>query len=395
MDYMVFKDMVEKNDMKILFVTYSRSMFGANLCMVNLIMDLKQRYQVDSFVLMSDVEDGNLSEVLQEKGVPYSICPMKHWVISQDKSLQYLRGLSTWLKNNHNIRNIKKKINLKDVDLVYTNSSTVQTGAYLAYQAKKPHIWHIREFGKLHYHIVFSYPDRIVNKWFRRADRVITVSKSLAEYVGSNYGKGANIRTIYDGVLDDTILEDKEFEKKPLYHFCCVGVLQSGKNQMELLEAAKIMKESSEKRFHIDLIGDGTGYKEELQKYVADNSLQEYVTFWGHRNDVPELLKSMDVGVICSKSEAFGRVTCEYMAASMPVIGTREGGTAEIVVENENGFLYQPGSASELADYMRQLIEHPDLIEEYGKNAKEHVVQNYTIRKNTDEIYKVIKQIQE
>lgn len=81
------------------------------------------------------------------------------------------------------------------------------------------------------------------------------------------------------------------------------------------------------------------------------------------------------------------------MAASMPAIGTREGGTAEIVMENENGFLYQSGSALELADYMCRLIEHPDLIEEYGKNAKEHVVQNYTIRKNTDEVYKVIRQL--
>lgn len=390
---MVFKDMVKKNDMKILFVTYSRSMFGANLCMVNLIMDLKQRYQVDSFVLMSDMEDGNLSEVLQEKGVPFAICPMKHWVISQDKSLRYLRGLSTWLKNNHNIRNIKKRINIEDFDLVYTNNSTVQTGAYLAYQGKKPHIWHVREFGKLHYHIVFSYPDKIVNKWFRRADRVITVSKSLAEYVDSDYGKGADIRAIYDGVLEDTVLEDKKFETKQVYHFCCVGVLQGGKNQKELLEAAKTLLESGEKQFHIDLIGDGTEYKEELQEYVADNFLQDYVTFWGYRSDVPELLKSMDVGVVCSKAEAFGRVTCEYMAASMPVIGTKEGGTAEIVLDQKTGYLYHPGSAEELAGYMRRFIEHPELIEEYGNQARVHVAQNFTIQKNTDEIYEIITQL--
>lgn len=379
--------------MKILFITYSRSVLGANLCMVNLIMDLKKRYQIESMVLMSDVEDGNLSEILREKDIPYTICPMKHWVVSANKPLRFLRGISTWMKNSINLKKIKKTININEFDIIYTNNSTVQTGAYLAYQEKKPHIWHIREFGKNHYNIVFTYPERIVNKWFRRANQIITVSEGLGKYVRSSYAKGANIRTIYDGVLDDTILEEKEFEKKPLYHFCCVGVLQSGKNQMELLEAAKIMKESGEKRFHIDLIGDGTGYKEELQKYVADNFLQEYVTFWGHRNDVPELLKSMDVGVICSKSEAFGRVTCEYMAASMPVIGSGEGGTLEIVEDGKTGFLYCPGDAMELATYMRQFIEHPELIEEYGNQARVHVAHNFTIQKNTDEIYEIITQL--
>ena len=72
---------------------------------------------------------------------------------------------------------------------------------------------------------------------------------------------------------------------------------------MELLEATKILLESGEKRFHIDLIGDGTDYKEKLQEYVDKNSLQEFVTFWGYRSNVPELLKSMDVGVICSKQK--------------------------------------------------------------------------------------------
>ena len=382
-----------KNDMKILFVTYSRSMFGANLCMLNLIMDLKQRYQIDSFVLMSDVEDGNLSEILQEKHVPYAICPMKHWVVSEDKPLRLLRGLSTWLKNRCNIWNIERKVRIEDFDLIYTNNSTVQTGAYLAYQAKKPHIWHVREYGLLDYNIVFNYPERVVNKWFKRADKVITVSNKLAEYVGAGYGKGADIQPIHDGVLDDTVLESRKFLIKAIYHFCCVGVLQSGKNQFELLKAAKILLESGENRFHIDLIGDGTEYKEALSTYVKENDLQDFVTLWGYRNDVSEILVNMDVGVVCSKAEAFGRVTCEYMAASMPVIGTREGGTAEIVEDGKTGFLYQPGVASELADCMKQLINHPKMIEEYGHNARESVIEKYTIKRNTDEIYKVMDQV--
>lgn len=115
--------------------------------------------------------------------------------------------------------------------------------------------------------------------------------------------QGADIQIIYNGVIDDKTIMDREFRAKCIYHFCCVGALQSGKNQMELLEATKILLESGEKRFHIDLIGDGTDYKEKLQEYVDKNSLQEFVTFWGYRSNVPELLKSMDVGVICSKQK--------------------------------------------------------------------------------------------
>jgi len=62
-----------------------------------------------------------------------------------------------------------------------------------------------------------------------------------------------------------------------------------------------------------------------------------------------------DLVVVCSRDEAFGRVTVEAMKAGKPVIGARSGGTAELIREGENGLLYTPGEVAELAGAIRRV----------------------------------------
>lgn len=73
--------------MKILFVTYCRAMFGANLALIQLMTDLKERYGVESYVLMWDVEDGTLHEELDRLQIPYLIHPLRTWVVPDRKSV--------------------------------------------------------------------------------------------------------------------------------------------------------------------------------------------------------------------------------------------------------------------------------------------------------------------
>lgn len=378
--------------MKILFVTYSRSMFGASLALVQLIVELRERYGVKPYVLMWDVEDGSLHEELERLKIPYLIHPMKAWVISSDAKLKRLRGYKAYIKNQQYMRQILKRLEGEHFDLVYSNNSTVQIGADLAVKMHLPHIWHVREYGKRHYNIEFSYSKRAVKKRFANANAVIAISKDLEQYIREEICDTANIVCIYDGV-NNKKTKRLVWNRDKRLEFCYVGVLSEGKNQLELLKAVNVLIESGYKDFHVTLIGEGQEYETILREYCKEMDLKDYVSFTGYCNNVMEILDSMDVGIICSKSEAFGRVTVEYMFSSMPVIGAIGAGTSELIIHEENGYLYPSGDYHKLAEYMQKFIEDRDLLKNMGLNAFSHAGANYNSERNTEQIYHLIQSV--
>ena len=255
---------------------------------------------------------------------------------------------------------------------------------------KLPHFWHVREFGGNYgdYDFVFCYPKKLVQKWFSKAASVITISDAMYNYVKENIGKFANVIQIYNGVANDKPPR-KKYNERDILQICVVGALSEGKNQIELLKAANLLKESNN-NFHITIIGEGEEYKRILTDYIERNNLKQYITFLGYRNDVLRILDSMDVGVICSKAEGFGRVTVEYMFSSMPVIGADRGGTSEIIENKVNGFLYTLGDYNQLSDIIYDLINDRNLLQKIGSSAYEYACENFYLEKNTGNIIEQI-----
>ena len=378
--------------MRILFVTYCRAMLGANLAMIQLIKGLKDQYGVESYVLMWDVEDGDLDKELDHMGIPYLIHPMKAWVVSSDAKCKKLRGFKAYIKNKKYISQIIKKLEGERFDLIYSNNSTIQIGADIAKKLNLKHIWHVREYGKKHYNIEFSYPKNIVKNKFDSAAAVITVSKSLEQYVKENISASAKTVCIYDGVSSNKPIRTM-WNNDKILQFCYVGVLQEGKNQLELLKASNLLIQKGITDFHVTLVGEGSEYEKLLKDYCSENHLENYIAFAGYSNNVLEILDSMDVGIICSKSEAFGRVTVEYMLSSMPVIGAIGSGTSELIIHEETGYLYPGGEEDKLAEYMYRMIEQRDLLGKMGQQAYIRAKENFTSEKNTDRIYQLIKNL--
>ena len=80
----------------------------------------------------------------------------------------------------------------------------------------------------------------------------------------------------------------------------------------------------------------------------------------------------MDVELVCSRAEAFGRVTVEAMLGGIPVIGSNTGGTPELIQDGKNGYLYKYGNPEELESKMEIFIANPDLIKTMGLYAQEY-----------------------
>ena len=98
-----------------------------------------------------------------------------------------------------------------------------------------------------------------------------------------------------------------------------------------------------------------------------------------------ELLNEYDAGVICSKSEGFGRVTVEYMFSSLYIIASDTGANLEILDNGNCGRLYKKGNIESLKNELEIFVSSNN-VETYRKNAFDFAKQNFDINKNINAI---------
>lgn len=128
--------------------------------------------------------------------------------------------------------------------------------------------------------------------------------------------------------------------------------------------------------------GDGVE-RHNLENLARELGVAENVRFLGIRDDVPELLRSADMVVMPSRDVPFGEscpnIVLEGMAAELPVIGTRVGGTAELIVEGETGFVIPPENPAALTQKLEFLLQNPELRKNMGTTGRQRVIQHFSI----------------
>jgi glycosyltransferase involved in cell wall biosynthesis len=116
---------------------------------------------------------------------------------------------------------------------------------------------------------------------------------------------------------------------------------------------------------------DNEAYVAELGRLIADRGLGERVSFLGERDDVPELVRALDVLLLPSQEEPFGRALIEAMALEVPVVATSVGGPPEIVTEGREGYLVSPDCPPEWAAAIRRIIDSPDRGAAMGRAGRD------------------------
>lgn len=117
-----------------------------------------------------------------------------------------------------------------------------------------------------------------------------------------------------------------------------------------------------------------------LQENAARLGIGGATVFISATRDVAAWLRSMDIFVLPSYSEAFSNSLLEAMACGCSVIGSRVGGTPELIGSNEErGFLFESGNTADLAAKLGRLIEDQALRCELASRAARFVRENLTI----------------
>ena len=137
------------------------------------------------------------------------------------------------------------------------------------------------------------------------------------------------------------------------------------------------------------IVGQGIGriptldkdeeYRQELMNLAAQLGLLDRVMFTGFRADVERILTVLSVSVQPSLSEGLSNVVLESMAASLPVVATRVGGTSEAVEDGVNGLLVPPGHPDALAAAINRVLDSPTLAALLGDAARRSVTERFSI----------------
>jgi glycosyltransferase involved in cell wall biosynthesis len=146
----------------------------------------------------------------------------------------------------------------------------------------------------------------------------------------------------------------------------CVGRLDRQKGLPDLLLAAErlILRRPD---WHLAFAGDGP-YRRWLLEQIANRpALSRNVHWLGHRDDIPNVLKSADVLVQSSLWEGMPNSVLEAMAAGLAVVSTSVEGTEDLVVPGQTGWLTPPNDASALYAVLLEAAESPERLRRYGR----------------------------
>ncbi len=161
-----------------------------------------------------------------------------------------------------------------------------------------------------------------------------------------------------------------------------VGQLDERKGVDTLIKAfSKLARE----RTDIHLLLTGTGpLRSRLEE--LSRPFRTRISFAGYRDDPAEIMKAVDMLILPSLWEGFGIVLIEAMAAGKPVISTNVSNIPEIVSDNKEGLLINPGDEHSLTTCMRLLCRDRDLRQRLGKAGKRKVTRLFTLEHMVDEV---------
>ena len=334
----------------------------------------------------------NLSEQLQKRGYDVTVaCRPGRWVEERATAM----GLPTVpirVMRQHDWQDfalLRQFLREHKTDVLHVHwSSDIVVPGYAALREHIP----VRIMSR---HMPYPFKSRAGSWLYSRFlyTRLVPVSNSVRETLIKAGVPDRKIQVIHHGTDVEAfahITEDRKEMRASLgiledsVAVGIVGRIAPEKGHAVLLEAF----EKVHTRYPIQLVVVGNGPDEELiRARVAQMGLADKVLFTGFRDDVNNVLNALDVVTVPSTwNEPCSAVVQQGMALSKPIIGTRAGGTPEMVLDDQTGFLVPPSDSDALADALARMAGDAFLRKRLGAAGKERVEELFSLRVMTDKI---------
>jgi glycosyltransferase involved in cell wall biosynthesis len=156
--------------------------------------------------------------------------------------------------------------------------------------------------------------------------------------------------------------------KRPIFLY--VGQIIPRKGLKNLLEACLNLKQQGYQDYSLMIVGDGE-QRGELEAFVRETGLEEQVTWVGKipYRFLGAYFQFADVFVFPTYEDIWGMVLTEAMAFGKPVICSQGAGSAEMIAEGENGFIFNLDNPEELVEYLKKFLNEPEIISTMGTKS--------------------------
>lgn len=365
---------------KIVYLTPSVKLLGARKSLLALVKGLSENFEP----IVVCPRMGPLTEELTRAKIKTEIIPLYPW----RKGKFFLRRyLSVW-----RLRKLLKRI---APQIIHCNEFYVMPYAVLAsYNLNIPLVTHIR---------LDITQKQIQHYYLSRAERIIAVSRAMAEIFKPTplYDR---VTVIYNAVDEDEFkvpVNDENIRRELGIPPSEVVVGQIGsiearkRQQITLLAARKVLNEFPHITFVF--IGDPRHgrlkYLEKLKMMAKNLQLEDKVHFLPFRRNIGQVYAGIDINLLISSEEGFGRTIIEAGYFGVPSIGTRVGGIPEIIEEDRTGYLVELDDVEQLSSAILRLATNREKRQQMGAAARELVWEKFLLSAHCRKIEEIYQQL--
>ncbi len=313
---------------------------------------------------------GPLADEFRKAGVRLQIVDMPR-IRLFNNPLRYIMVLFKFFPT---IFKIKKIIEEYNIDIVCTSSMANPYGALAARLAHRPHILFAVEYLPIFrlagpYFYLLSEKiiccSSMVSRMFKKSDKVLVKYPGVDLDEFSPYINGSNLRK--ELAVSATLVS-------------MITRLDRWKGVEIFIKAAQYTKSDTKFIIFADLVMGKEKYLKKLEEIIKQLRLEEKIVIKIARC-TPQVIAASDIIVHASlRPEPFGLIIIEAMATGKPVIASKLGGPLEIINDELNGILLEPGNPRILAAAISHLTQNPRRAEEIGLKAREKVVKEFNLK---------------
>jgi glycosyltransferase involved in cell wall biosynthesis len=376
----------------ILFVSHSAELNGAEQMLVQTLKKI-DRQKFRPFLVIP--KPGPVGDGAKRIDVETFVVPMKWWITEKSK---VWKQPFAWLFNIKSIFQISKLIRERKINLVFSNSAVASSGAVAAKREGIPHVWSIHEIlGGRDRLLYFLFGSRPLVWLIHGLSRKVIANSSATQ---SAFQKYKRVCIIYNGI---ELEEEKPIRRDDLKQefglnqgdrvLGIVGKIYEEKGQREvILATASLLPNLPNLKLLIVGAVKDKRYYLKLQKIVREQHLENRVVFTGFRKDIFDVLRLMDLLVVASRVDSFGRIIIDAMAVGVPVLALKSGGLPEVITAGENGFLVERQEPAAIADAIRNILQSPAKTASAVEAGFATVRERFSLKKQVEKVESILEE---
>lgn len=370
--------------MRTLHITPSVRLLGARRSLLTLVRHLQARGRFQPLVLVP--RPGALTDELDRAGVPWKELFLPPW-----------RKGASWLTMPGKVAALHRIIREERIGLLHCNEIYPNPHAVAACATGSR--WSAMAGGLIRgdrerptalpvvTHMRLSVTPRMVKNYgLVSATRLICVSEGAAHDFDHFAWRERKVRVVHNG-LDLQEFEEARHQRERIraelgfapedFVIGQIGLLMPRKRPRFLLEAmpAIVQQVPAARALFVGEASPGQEHLvEELKRLAADLGVAERVTFVPFQQQVAPFFGALDLNMLVSNDEGFGRVILEAAASGVPTVGSRVGGIPELIRDGETGFLLgEEGNAGRDEEFWQAMPGFVELVARLAKHPQERI----------------------